>query len=160
MTKKEILKGLKDHCKNNRLKKRVLNIVLNDLASNNYEGSFEQKLEYLLNYYTSHRCSQGIVSELIFYSDTEKWFDNYRKEIIELLENYLFECEGCFEVVEDYENFKTYIKMNGIKVQVNFNCTGIEQKKFTSEQKNWLAWFSFEETAWELYNYFEGLKEA
>lgn len=160
MTKKEILKGLRDYCNSNRIKKRVLNIILNDLASNNYEGNVEQKLDYLFKYYTSHGCNQGIVPELIYYSDTERWFNLYKKEIIELLENYINEYVGCFEVVEDYENFKTYIKMNGIKVQVNFNCTGIEQKKFTSEQKNWLAWFSFEETAWELYNYFEGLKEA
>jgi helix-turn-helix protein len=68
----------------------------------------------------THGCVSGIVTELIYYSDTHKWFDTHYSDIMEL--------------VEEYE------EMLGEKLQ------------WQGDMKNWFAWFSFEETARQLYN--------
>lgn len=87
MTKKEILKNLKKEF-NGRLEKRVLNTVLHEVEYNDYKynknDTFKEQLQNIISYY-SHGCSTGCVSELIYYTQTEKWFNNYKKEILNLL---------------------------------------------------------------------------
>lgn len=66
----------------NNLKKYVINDILEYCDNDN---------EYILNYIkdvVNHGCVSGIVSSLIYYSDTEKFFNDYANEILEMLEKY------------------------------------------------------------------------
>jgi len=66
----------------------------------------------------SSGCQSGIVSSLIYYVDTHRFFDNFYGEIEALRKEY-----------ED--------------------STG-EPLQIKGDLKNWLAWFAFEETAFQL----------
>ena len=65
-----------------------------------------------------HGCISGMISPLIYYTDTHKFYDKHYDEIEELREQY-----------ED--NIGESIKIKG-------------------DLKNFLAWFAFEETAYQL----------
>jgi hypothetical protein len=78
----------------------------------NTKGFFEELSQY--------GCISGMVSSLVYYSDTEAFFDNYYHEIMELK--------------EDYE------ESIGEAMKLPYNL------------KNHLAWFSFEQTAYQLVN--------
>lgn len=62
--------------------------VIADLLS---QGSTEE-IENYIHDVLSHGCSSGIVSMLIYYVDTEKFFKRHAEEILELLQNYREEC--------------------------------------------------------------------
>lgn len=71
----------------NNLKKYVINDILEHCDNDN---------EYILNYIKdviNYGCVSGIVSSLIYYSDTEKFFNEYSNEILELLDVKKEECE-------------------------------------------------------------------
>ena len=68
-------------------------------------------------------CQAGMIGSLIYYRDTQRFFDCYYDEIEELREEY-----------ED--NVGQPLQING-------------------DLKNWLAWFAFEETAFQLANELE-----
>ena len=68
----------------------------------------------------NHGCSSGMVSALIYYCDTEKFFDEHYHEIMELK-----------------EEFETSV---GQPMEIPYQL------------KNYLAWFGFEQTAYQLAN--------
>jgi hypothetical protein len=87
-----------------------------------------------------HGCQSGIVSSLIYYDDTTKFYDNYKAEINALL----------YEVMQE----------TGI-----YNPLELFGDKWDREDplaldvlnKNLLAWFGFEETLRAISSKFEGL---
>jgi hypothetical protein len=103
------------------------NEVISDaLDSENIETYFSDLLE--------HGCVSGMISKLIYYSDTVKFYDKYENEIEDLLEEERKE--------SGYENkFAMIASLNGAD-----NVGSIDQ------EKNLLSWFAFEETARQLAN--------
>jgi hypothetical protein len=66
-------------------------------------------------------CQSGVVGELIYYTDTQAWFDEHYSDIMELRE----------EISEEMGE--------GINPPAD------------QDMKNWFAWFSFEEVTRRLY---------
>lgn len=151
MTKKEIIKNLKSEF-NGRLEKRVLQTVLNEAKYNDYRynknDNFKEQLQNVISYY-SHGCSTGCVSELIYYTQTEKWFNNYKKEILNLLNEFIQ--NGCFEINYNYEKGCYCIAIDKECIKVYNN--EVSQNKFTQYEKNILAWLSFEYVLSNIENY-------
>lgn len=85
-------------------------VIQEALDSSSIYGFFHD----LLNY----GCASGMVSSLVYYKDTEKFFDKHYEEIIALKSEF-----------ED--------------------STG-ETMKIPFQLKNYLAWFSFEQVAYDL----------
>ena len=77
----------------------------------------------------------GIVSELIYYSDTIKWYKKYNKEIIKMLKNTIDE----LGVQSPAQVFGQKWDSDDFLIKETNN-------------QNLLAWFSFEETAFNLQN--------
>lgn len=155
LTKKGIIQALKKECTTN-LEKRVLRDVIKELI--NYNGTIQEKFEKLFSDY-SHGCSSGAVNHLIYYKDTERFFNRYKKDIVEILEedikNGLFELkyyedEKEYYPVVTFNNCESYIKI------VEYSNM-VYTKKFNTELKNILAWYSFESVCYKLDNVFQEL---
>ena len=123
---KEYLDGLRD---GNKLKDYVIDYYIDDYDSYENDESFIRAMEDLQKY----GCVSGMINGLIYYDDTNKFYDKYKNEINELLGNLI---EG-----------------TGLSMQELFG------DKFDNEDplildfsnKNLLAWFGFEEMANSLY---------
>lgn len=57
--------------------------VIDDIL--NYNETDEEIINYLKDV-INYGCVSGIVSSLIYYTDTEKFFDDFSNEILELLD--------------------------------------------------------------------------
>ena len=77
-------------------------------------------------------CVSGIVSHLIYYSDTTKFYESHHDEIWDLIE----------EKREDYGH------SNALEFIASLN--GAKNVGSEDQFKNLLAWFAFEETAYQL----------
>lgn len=98
--------------------------VLNDLSE--YETK-EDKINYLKDV-LNHGCVSGMVSRLIYYKDTNDFFDKNKEEI----ENLIYDSSE-----EQGLNYLSFIaSLNG-----SDNVGSLEQLK------NLLSWFVYEETA-------------
>lgn len=97
----------------NKLERKVLRIV-------NEEDEPQDFLQDVCQY----GCQSGMVSELIYYTDTLKWFAKYRSEI----EDQLIDLKDGCDMTQD--------QLNGWD----------ESDPFVREtnNRNLLAWFSFE----------------
>lgn len=76
MSIKTELKALKSGA--TALEKKVINIILDHGTSEDIEAFMKDVLQ--------HGCISGIVSELIYYSDTIAFFKKYKRDILDLLE--------------------------------------------------------------------------
>ena len=83
-------------------------------------------------------CVSGMITDLIYYDDTNKFYDNYKDDINELLSNLL---DGSGLSIQEFfgKNFD-----NDDPLILNFS------------NKNLLAWFGFEESSYRIY---EEIKE-
>lgn len=156
MTKKELMEELKENF-NTKLERRVLNYVLWDLKNGNYEGyTFQDRFFNCVYNFASHPCSTGICNDLIYYNQTERWFNRYKKEILNTLQEWID--EGCFKIEENYDGCYYFIKLNNnTMIKLDYN-NQIKQKQFDSISKNDLAWFSFEVIANNILNFMECLE--
>ena len=82
---KQKIKDLKKQSEN-ALTKYVCGYILNHTD----DRSVRETIENILNC----GCESGIVGELIYYSDTLKFYKKFQHEILELLNNLLYGC-GC-----------------------------------------------------------------
>ena len=64
------------------LKHEVVEIILSEI-----EGIEDDEILSTVEEMVTYGCQSGIVSALITYSDTEKFFDNHANEIFELIED-------------------------------------------------------------------------
>ena len=110
-----------------QLAEETKTIILNHVDEDYFESWFEDLMQ--------NGCVSGMVSELIYYSDTTKFYEKHQERINEMLKDLMW------EIGAD-------------------NLAGIFGDKFDSEDplclettnQNLLAWFAFEETARSLAN--------
>ena len=95
---------------NDRLTKRIINDLLSTGLST---SELKDHMRDIINY----GCSSGCVGSLIYYSDTVRFFNCYKKEIL------------------------TFIKKFGFNIDNIYKG----QKTFSKEEKNYLTWLSYEE---------------
>ena len=121
-TKKALMELKKDKDFNNKVEKRVINDLLSTKLS-----TTELK-DYIIDI-TKYGCISGIVSSLIYYSDTVRFFNNYRQEILTML-------------TDPDKN-------------VYFDDTyWIDHTKYSVPEKNSLTWFAYENTVYRIAEYF------
>ena len=125
---------LKDFAGDNKLYKYVVKDILAD--SENYNGdTLKERIMSRLED-VAHGCSSGTVSGLINYTDTTAFFKKFKKEIIALI-NETADAMG-------YSAGELLSSMNGWDNDDPF----VEDVY----NKNILAWFAYEETAYMLRN--------
>lgn len=78
------MKKIKELRNQNELYKRVIDEILEDCE--NYSGTKKEKIIARCNDILNAGCVSGIVSSMIYYSDTTKFYDNFYDEIYELIE--------------------------------------------------------------------------
>lgn len=128
---KDFLEDLKG---TNRLTNRVLDYYIDESVDYESTDDLLRSMEELQQY----GCVSGMIGELIYYDDTEKFFDEYKEEINDILSN-LIDGTGCSmgELFGDkFDNEDPLV--------------------LDYSNKNLLAWFGFEETVNNLY---ENIKE-
>lgn len=126
-TKKALNSLKKENGYNDRLSRRVIN----DLLSNAYTTS---DLKYHMEDITEFGCSGGNVMSLIYYSETERFFNCYRKEIINLFREFIY-----------YNTENIHEDIQGVYAIIYDSVIYEDQKKFTIQEKNDLTWFAYEE---------------
>ena len=93
---------------NDRLSRKVIN----DLLST---GLSTLELKDHINYIIKYGCYMKNINALNYYMDTVRFFNNYRKEILNLVK------------------------------ELDFNIDNNSQKRFTKEEKKDLSWFAYRE---------------
>lgn len=111
--------------KNTELQKKVIQWA-NEKAAD-YEGNYKAVFEDLMR----GGCTSGFVSELIYYSDTVKFYNDYENDIWDLLD------EKATEYGQNILGFIASLK-------------GSNDVGSNDQFKNLLVWFAFEETAFEI----------
>ena len=79
---KNLLNSMLENTMEGTLKHEVVEIILSEI-----EGIEDDEILSTVEGMVAYGCQSGIVSALINYSDTEKFFDNHANEIFELIED-------------------------------------------------------------------------
>ena len=137
MTNKKTREIIRNFVDGNRLRRYVVKDIISD--SDNYNGdNLAERIAARLED-VSHGCSSGTVSGLVYYSETTAFFQKFKKEIIELAK------ETADSMGETVGAFLS--SLHGWDDDDPF-CQEVYNK-------NTLAWFAYEEIAWELGNELE-----
>ena len=113
-TKKALRELKKVNQFNTKLEKRVINDLLNTgLSTEELKDHIKDILQY--------GCISGTVNDMIYYSDTVKFFNCYRKEILSML--------------QDPDKIVNYFD----------DTYWLDHKRYSIEEKNHLAWFIYED---------------
>ena len=107
---------------NSRVERKVINDLLNT-------GLSTEELKDRIKDIVQCGCISGIVPSLIYYSDTVRFFNCYRKEILTML------TDPDKNIYSEY----TYL---------------LNDKKYSVSQKNDLAWFAYDNTVIRIAFYF------
>lgn len=115
-------------------KNKLTNFVIDHYIN---ESSDYESVEDLLSNMEDlqqYGCISGMIPELIYYDDTNDFFDNYKEEINQML----------FETIEG----------TGCSIEELFGNKFDKEDPLIIEciNKNLFAWFGFEETAYHLYD--------
>ncbi len=106
---------------------------LKDYVIDYYKNLDEDSIMTSMEDLQRHGCISGMIPELIYYDDTNEFYDTYKTDINDLLSNLT---QGTGLSVE--ELFKDQFDENDPLIIDCFN-------------KNLMAWFGFEETSYQLY---------
>lgn len=117
------LKDLKADATN--LEKKVINVLLD-------QGDAEDIAVYIKDV-LQHGCQSGIVGELIYYHDTVEFFEKYKRDIVNLLNNSL-----------DQTGYTSPAELFGDKWDIE------DPLAEDTQNQNLLAWFGFEETCYNI----------
>ena len=79
---KNLLNSIVENTMEGTLKHEVVEIILDQV-----DGLDNEEILSTVEEIVTYGCQSGIVSALITYSDTEKFFDNHSNEIFELVED-------------------------------------------------------------------------
>ena len=79
---KNLLNSMSENTMEGTLKHEVVEIILDEV-----EGIEDDEILSTVEEIVTYGCQSGIVSALITYSDTEKFFNNHANEIFELIED-------------------------------------------------------------------------
>lgn len=104
----------------------IKQFVRNEIES--YDSDYE-KISFLKDV-LQYGCQSGLVSSLVYYSDTNKFFDDYEDEIVDLISN----------IMEDM----------GYKTRPQFIDSLNGSAENITQEKNLLAWVAFEEASREV----------
>jgi hypothetical protein len=104
--------------------KKVASILISKYKNGGYP-SLKSVLEDV-----QHGLQSGIISELIYYSDTIKWYKKYKKEIAKMLRDTMYE-----------------MGVDSPKDVFGKNWDDDDHFAEDTHNQNLLAWYSFEETA-------------
>ena len=121
-TKKALKELKKVNHFNTKLEKRVINDLLNT-------GLSTEELKDHIKDIVQCGCISGIVSSLVYYSDTTRFFNCYRQEILTML------TDPDKNIYSEY----TYL---------------LDQKKYSVSEKNDLSWFAYDNTVIRIAFYF------
>ena len=121
-TKKALRELKKDKEFNNRVEKKVINDLINT-------GLSTEELKDHIKDIVQCGCISGIVPSLVYYSDTTKFFNCYRKEILSMLQD------------PDKNIYSEYIYL-------------LSYKKYSVSEKNSLSWFAYDNTVIRIAFYF------
>ena len=121
-TKKALRELKKVNQFNTKLEKRVINDLLNT-------GLTTEELKDHIKDIVQCGCISGIVSSLVYYSDTTRFFNCYRQEILTML------TDPDKNIYSEY----TYL---------------LDQKKYSVSEKNDLSWFAYDNTVIRIAFYF------
>ena len=95
---------------NDRLSRKVINVLLST-------GLSTLELKDHINYIIKYGCYMKNINALNYYMDTIRFFNCYKKEILNLAK------------------------------ELDFNIDNNSQKRFTKEEKKDLSWFAYKEIA-------------
>ena len=121
-TKKALRELKKVNQFNTKLEKRVINDLLNT-------GLTTEELKDHIKDIVQCGCISGIVPSLVYYSDTTRFFNCYRQEILTML------TDPDKNIYSEY----TYL---------------LDQKKYSVSEKNDLSWFAYDNTVIRIAFYF------
>ena len=80
---KNLLNSMLENTMEGTLKHEVAEIIMDQVEELDNDNEVLELVKEIVTY----GCQSGIVSALITYSDTEKFFDNHSNEIFELIED-------------------------------------------------------------------------
>ena len=121
-TKKALRELKKVNQFNTKLEKRIINDLLNT-------GLSTEELKDHIKDIVQCGCISGIVPSLVYYSDTTKFFNHYRKEILAMLQD------------PDKNIYSEYTYL-------------LNYKKYSVSEKNDLSWFAYDNTVIRIAFYF------
>ena len=124
--KKFSKKALNELKKTEEFNSRVERKVINDLINT---GLTTEELKDHIKDIVQCGCISGIVPSLIYYSDTVRFFNCYRKEILSMVQD------------PDKNIYSEYTYL-------------LNDKKYSVSQKNDLAWFAYDNTVIRIAFYF------
>lgn len=101
-----------------------------------------------------HGCISGMVSELIYYSDTEQFFDRNKAEIVALTSDW---CDGTGYTLKEFLSGANNFPLEKSEIENYHFVQGIDGllrdfEDYEDQIKNWFAWFAFEETGYRYYS--------
>lgn len=150
MTNKETRKIIAE-MKTNRLAKRVIAEIVSDSKDHDGENMQERLLSRLND--ISHGGQSGTISSLIYYTDTNKFFRTYKKEIVELAEQTADELgEQVLEMVAGFNGLDKQFTQSEVAKVLYGNWQETDYHKMVS---NYLAWFAYETIAYNLQSQLE-----
>lgn len=133
MTNEEVKRIIKDH-KTDRLHKRVINDCLEH--ARDYSGkNLQERLAGYFKDLSKGGCQSGLVGMLVYYSDTEKFFKRYHREIVKLVNEYQSDTGDNISSAEWFDSDDIFYE--------------------ETHNRNYLAWFAYETIAFDLYNAIE-----
>ena len=121
-TKKALRELKKDKDFNSRVERKVINSLLATKLTT-------EELKDHIKDIVQCGCISGIVSSLVYYSDTTRFFNCYRQEILTML------TDPDKNIYSEY----TYL---------------LDQKKYSVSEKNDLSWFAYDNTVIRIAFYF------
>ena len=107
---------------NSRVEKKVINDLINT-------GLTTEELKDHIKNIVQCGCISGIVPSLVYYNDTTKFFNCYRKEILSMLQD------------PDKNIYSEYTYL-------------LNDKKYNIKKKNDLSWFAYDNTVIRIAFYF------
>ena len=133
------------------MNKKLINAVIENLG---YEDKNDPELQDVIKDITNYGMLGG-VSGFIYYSETTSFFNENRKEIIELVKEMSFEFgQGIIEFVDSFNCLKDMdVTLDEIG-NVLF-CVETDNRKEKMLIKNALSWFACEEVARHLIDQLE-----
>ena len=124
--KKFTKKALNELKRSEEFNSRVERKVINDLINT---GLSTEELKDHIKDIVQCGCISGIVPSLVYYSDTTRFFNCYRQEILTML------TDPDKNIYSEY----TYL---------------LDQKKYSVSEKNDLSWFAYDNTVIRIAFYF------
>lgn len=96
----------------NRLEKKVAEIIINKVEE--YADTSDSSVKSFFKELFQQGCVSGMISELIYYEDTEKFYDKFYKEIEDLIYDWEEET-GETVTVPHGDNRKNYLAWWGFE---------------------------------------------